>query len=105
MHGANHEYAGHPVPPMMSDCEGGGKFGNRCDNFIVIHRYIQSALDWMVTHLHVRKVKDTDTGMMPTTLDTPVRLRSLINNVGFSIEGDNMTDLMNEHTGESISKT
>jgi len=105
LHNTNHEYAGHPVPPMMSDCEGGGKFGNRCDNFIVIHRYIQSALDWMVTHLHVRKVKDTDTGMMPTTLDSPVRLRSLINNVGFSIEGDNMIDLMNEHTGEGISKT
>ena len=42
---------------------------------------------------------------MPTTLDSPVRLRSLINNVGFSIEGDNMVDLMDEHTGEGISKT
>ena len=101
-HSANHEYANHPVPPMMSDCEGGGKTGNRCDNFIVIHRYIYHALDWMVTQLHVRKVKDTDTGMMPTSIDTPVRLRSLINNVGFSIEGDNMVELMNEDTGEGI---
>ena len=59
----------------------------------------------MVTQLHVRKVKDTDTGMMPTSIDTPVRIRSLINNVGFSIEGDDMKELMNEHTGEGISKT
>ena len=106
LHGTQHDYAGHPVPPMMSDCEGGGKFGNRCDNFMVIHRYIQHNLDWMITNLHVRKVKDTDTGMMPTTLDSPVRIRSLINNVGFSIDGENMIDLMNdEHTGESIQKT
>jgi len=104
LHGANHEYAGHPIAPMMSDCEGGGKWSNRCDNFMVVHRYIQHNLDWMVTHLHVRKVKDTDTGMMPTTLDSPVRIRSLVNNVGFSIEGDNMIELIDEHTGESISK-
>ena len=55
---------------MMSDCEGGGKWSNRCDNFMVIHRYVQHAMDWMITNVHVRKVKDTDTGMMPTSLDS-----------------------------------
>ena len=106
VYGANHEYAGHPVAPMMSDCEGGGKWSNRCDNFCVIARMVQHPLDWMITQLHVRKVKDTDTGMMPTSLSSPVRIRSLINNVGFSIEGENMIDLISdEHTGESISKT
>lgn len=104
VYGTNHEYAGHPVAPMMSDCEGGGKWSNRCDNFCVIARMVQHPLDWMVTQLHVRKVKDTDTGMMPTSLDSPVKIRSLINNVGFSIEGDNMIELIDEHTGEGISK-
>ena len=28
------------MPPNASDIEGGGKFVNRCDDFIVIHRYI-----------------------------------------------------------------
>ena len=44
--------------------------------------------------------------MMPTSLDSPVRIRSLINNVGFSIEGDNVIDLIDdEHTGEGLQET
>lgn len=105
LHTSTHEYAGHPIAPMMSDCEGGGKWSNRCDNFIVLHRYVQHNLDWMITMLHVRKVKDTDTGMMPTTLDSPVQIRSIINNVGFSIGGHNMRELIDEHTRNSVQET
>jgi replicative DNA helicase len=92
-HGDRHPYAGHPIPPMASDVEGGGKFVNRADDFIVIHRYIQHPTDWMQTLIHVRKVKDVDTGGRPTPIEDPITLRSVINNVGFEINGKNLLDL------------
>jgi hypothetical protein len=95
-HNDKHEYAGHPVPPMASDVEGGGKFVNRADDFIVIHRYIQHATDWMFSMIHIRKIKDTDTGGRPTSLDHPIRMRSVPNNVGFSIEGENILHKIKE---------
>ena len=92
-HGERHDYAGHPIPPMASDVEGGGKFVNRADDFLVIHRYIQHPTEWMYNLIHVRKVKDVDTGGRPTSMDTPIRFRSVINNVGFEINGKNLLDL------------
>lgn len=91
-HSMGHEYAEHPIPPMASDVEGGGKFVNRCDDFIVIHRYIQHRSDWMYSMIHVRKVKDVDTGGRPTPLDEPIRLKSLKNNVGFQINNTNLIE-------------
>ena len=64
-----------PVPPSASDAEGGGKWVNRADDFIVIHRYVQSPSDWMITEVHVKKVKETETGGRPTFLTDPVRFR------------------------------
>jgi hypothetical protein len=69
------EYEGHPIPPNMSDAEGGGKWGNRADDFIVIHRYVAHPHDWMFTHVHVKKVKETETGGKPTTLNAGVLFR------------------------------
>ena len=51
-HPAQHEYAGHPMPPFASDVEGGGKFINRSDSFITIHRYTQHETDRIVTGKH-----------------------------------------------------
>ena len=84
-HSKEEFYAGHPIPPMASDVEGGGKFVNRADDFLVIHRYIQHPNEWMFSHIHVRKVKDIDTGGRPTPMDEPIRLRSITNNVGFEV--------------------
>ena len=86
-HGHQHEYGDHPIPPMASDVEGGGKFVNRADDFMVIHRYSQHPTDWMYSHLHVRKVKEMETGGRPTPMQEPIVLRSLTGNVGFSIAG------------------
>lgn len=66
------DYEGHPMPPNMADAEGGGKWGNRADDFLVIHRYVADALNWMYTHVHVRKVKETETGGKPTPLNQGV---------------------------------
>lgn len=94
-HPASHEYAEHPMPPMASDVEGGGKFVNRVtDAFFCIHRYTQHPTDWMYTHIHVRKIKDIDSGGMPTFLDEPIRMKSLINNVGYEIDGKNLVQLI-----------
>lgn len=89
-HPIGHEYCGHPIPPLASDVEGGGKFVNRADDFIVIHRYTQHVSDWTQSHLHVRKVKEVETGGRPTSIDNPIRLKSIPNNVGFEIGGQRM---------------
>lgn len=86
-HRLEHEYAGHAIPPNAADVEGGGKFVNRSDSFLCCHRYISHPTDFMYTMLHVRKVKETETGGRPTSIDDPIKLRALVNNVGFSING------------------
>jgi len=71
----NGEYNGFPMPPQKADVEGGGKFSNRADDFITVHRYSQHTTDFNQTHIHIRKIKDTETGGRPTTIDDPIRLR------------------------------
>lgn len=96
-HGAAHEYYDLPIPPMASDVEGGGKFVNRADDFWVIHRYIQHPSDWMFSLIHVRKVKDIDTGGRPTSIDKPIKLESIRNNVGFKINSLTLIDKPNRN--------
>jgi len=86
-HRIGHDYAGHPIPPNAADVEGGGKFVNRADDFLVVHRFISHPTEFMISMLHVRKIKEVETGGRPTSIDEPIRLRALINNVGFSING------------------
>ena len=59
--------------PNKADTEGGQKVANKADDFLTIHRITQHPTDWMVTELHVRKIKDTETGGRPTPLDFPVK--------------------------------
>jgi hypothetical protein len=89
-HPQGHPYAEHPIPPMASDVEGGGKFVNRCDNMMSIHRYVSHPSDWMYTHIHIKKVKNIDTGGRPTPLDNPIKLKSILNNVGFEVNHQNL---------------
>jgi len=44
----------------------------------------------MITNIHVRKVKEIETGGRPTPMEMPIKMRSIINNVGFSIDGINL---------------
>lgn len=83
------EYLGHPVPPNMSDAEGGGKWGNRADDFLVIHRYPAHEAHWMFTEVHVKKVKETETGGMPTFAGKPILFR-LEYGTQFTCEGINV---------------
>jgi hypothetical protein len=92
----DHLYAGHPIPPMASDVEGGGKFVNRADDFLVIHRLTLHPHLYTTTMMHVRKVKEIETGGRPTSIDNPIQILALQNNVGFSIDGKSILRTIKE---------
>ena len=96
VHKNDHQFAGHPLPPMASDVEGGGKFVNRADDFIVVHRYTLHPTLYTTTMLHIRKVKEIETGGRPTSMDNPIMLLALQNNVGFSINGKSIIRTIKE---------
>jgi len=86
-HPQDHEYAGFPMPPSMADVEGGGKWGNRADDVVSVHRYTQHPERWMYSDIHVTKVKETETGGRPTPFDAPISLRMMPSNTAFTIAG------------------
>jgi|TARA_R110000803_G_scaffold59427_7_gene118016 hypothetical protein len=91
-HPAGHEFEGLPQPCSMADVEGGGKWGNRADDVISVHRYTQSPDRWMVSDIHVVKVKETETGGRPTSMDSPISLRMMAGNVAFTCAGKDVID-------------
>lgn len=87
-----HAFAGYPMPPDKADTEGGGKFSNRADDFITIHRLVQHSDEWVFTEIHVKKIKEMETGGKPTHLDTPIKLK-LMYGTGFeNVNGVNPLD-------------
>ncbi len=70
--------------PGKEDTEGGGKFSNKAAQFLTIHRLTQHPTQWMVTEIHVRKIKETETGGRVTPKDNPVKLVMNKNGCGFS---------------------
>ena len=102
-HPNNHDYAGLPVPPSMADVEGGGKWGNRANQVYTIHRYTQHPTDWMLSEIHVRKVKETESGGRPTSIDSPVVLRMMPGSCSFSYAGlDVMPKLKPKSTNSNL---
>lgn len=82
---------GYPVAPQKADTESGGMFANKADDFLTVHRVAQHPTQWMFTELHVRKIKETETGGQQTPLDKPVLLKmGFPQNVMF-FEVDRMT--------------
>jgi len=86
-HPQDHEFAGFPMPPSMADVEGGGKWGNRADDVVSVHRYTQHPERWMYSDIHVTKVKETETGGRPTPFDAPISFRMMPSNTAFTIAG------------------
>lgn len=89
-HPQGHYYANQPIPPMASDSEMGGMSMNRADDFLVIHRYIYHETDWIYSNLYTAKVKNQELGYKPTPMEDPIKFRSILNNVGFEIDGKNL---------------
>jgi hypothetical protein len=71
------------LAPGKQDTEGGQKVANKADDFLTVHRITQHPTDWMVTELHVRKIKDTETGGRPTAQDYPVKFEMYKNGCAF----------------------
>lgn len=65
---------GYVIPPYAEDTEGGGLFVNRSDDFLTVHRVIQHEDPTVrrTTQLHVRKVRETETGGTPTPIFDPL---------------------------------
>lgn len=101
-HTKEHEMYGLPMPPSLADVEGGGKWGNRADDVFTIHRYIQHPTKWMISEIHVRKVKEVETGGRPTPIDNPIKLRMAIDNVGFEYAGNNILHSGNTDVNELL---
>lgn len=74
-----------PVAPYAEDTEGGGKFVNRSDCFITIHRKVQAPDHELkkLSEIHVRKVRETETGGQPTPIDSPHKFVMNLSHTGF----------------------
>ena len=73
----------YPAAPNKADTEGGQKVANKADDFLTIHRITQHPTEWMITEVHVRKIKDTETGGKPTPIDQPVKFEMYNNGCAF----------------------
>ena len=76
---------GLPVAPYAEDTEGGGKFVNKSDCFLTLHRKVQSPDHTIrkMSELHVRKVREVETGGYPTPLEDPYRMVMNTSHTGF----------------------
>jgi hypothetical protein len=98
-HAKGHEYEGLPMPLNMASVEGGGKWGNRCDDLMCIHRYTSHPTDWIYSLILVLKIKEMETGGRCTPFNEPIKLRMLKNNIGFTFMDIN---LMRENKNKNI---
>lgn len=85
-YGKEHEDFGYAMPPNKADAEGGGKFPNKADNFMVVHRMADHPEKWMWTQIHVQKIKEMETGGKRTFKDNPFKLKLQIDGAGFEDE-------------------
>lgn len=78
---------GLPVAPYPEDTEGGGKFVNRADCFLTVHRKVQSPDHSIrrMSEIHIRKVRETETGGEPTPLDSPILVSMNLSHTGFKM--------------------
>ena len=78
-----HVNEGCAMPPNKSDAEGGGKYPNKADNFMTVHRLAESKDDWMWTQLHIQKIKENETGGKRTFKDDPFKIKLNYDHTGF----------------------
>lgn len=97
---------GLPVAPYAEDTEGGGKFVNRADCFVTIHRKVQAPDPHtrMMSEIHVRKVRETETGGKPTPLEEPFKLNMNSSHTGF-VEWGNQKKMLTPYKQEGKQTT
>lgn len=62
---------GHPAAPLMADTEQGSMFAAKADDFLTIHRKPNHDTLWRHTHIHIRKIKEMETGGRPSPFEEP----------------------------------
>lgn len=82
IHPKGHDMEGHVKPPISSQAEGGGKWIAKCDDFVVLHRYVKHPNMYNRTIIDVQKVKETFSGGQPMMMDNYFEL-TLRNSGGF----------------------
>lgn len=77
------------VAPYAEDTEHGGKWVNRADCFITLHRKIQhhDPVQRRWVEMHVRKVREVDTGGKPTPFHEPLIFEFNSTQSGFGLHG------------------
>ena len=77
------------IAPYAEDTEHGGKWVNRADCFITLHRKIQhpDVLQRRCIEMHVRKVREVDTGGKPTPFLEPLIFEFNSTQSGFGLMG------------------
>ena len=77
---------GLPIAPFAEQTEGGGKFVNRCDSFLTLHRKIQHPEPHMrrTMEFHCRKERETETGGEPTPYNSPLMFEMNSSKTGFT---------------------
>lgn len=101
---------GHIMPLNAADLEQGGMWVNRCDDLLIMHRYIHHAELRLITEIHVKKVKEEFSGGRPTASDFPVALKLTNQHRFYSFfDGKNKSPLLNwfkvNILGEEIKET
>jgi hypothetical protein len=56
----------------------------------------------MISEIHVRKIKEVETGGRPTPIDNPIKLRMAIDNVGFEYAGNDILHSGNTDVNELL---
>lgn len=71
----NKDANGFTLAPQKEDTEMGVMFANKADDFLTVHRITQHETEWNMTEIHVRKIKETETGGKVTPRLKPVKLK------------------------------
>jgi len=74
---------GYVKVPWKSSIDGGQMKANKVDDFLVYHRLVDHPTDWMVTEIHVQKIKDVESGGSPTQRGNPFRIVMNVNKCGY----------------------
>lgn len=82
--------------PMASDTEGGGKFINKSDDVMVIHRnlYHMDQTERYVSLLFIDKVRNTEGGGFPTPYHEPIRFNFRKDWTGFDTTEDQIKKIL-----------
>lgn len=74
---------GKVVTPRKSDVSGGQIKSNKADDFLILHRDTQGT-EWMYVQVNVEKIKDTETGGLPTQRACPIMIQMNKDKCGYT---------------------